>query len=575
AFRYTTATASNDFPASPDVQIHKRFNVVFQFCEDSEIPEPSRTANSPDVVDDKVERLNRCGEKGPLEAWHYKFIVLEKVDGPDGKDLDWHNNIKHGVQTPEGRIADYKWSLHLSDWYQLTTESQSLVLVSRSILNELGVHENELPEVTNKEDLEEFEGLKKVPMRIEDLHYTHHDCYWPSSAGNAHVVPKLDPTLDEDGQLRPDALIVHDPDNLTGLARSPVKIKIAGSVESGGKPDRFKIKYVRLDDSRKDIPWVPLSPKRLSYIANLHLSEGRKIGSGNHSHVWQAYFDLPYITAHGLFYQCCEPRSSSPELKAPPFAEGIGQMSLHRRRDVFQTSDLIASSPEDRPNGIPTRFSVAAKIAEPYELCHLANEGEMYKEFPHYLKCEWSGYQQVRPVHVPQPCCAVVPKSYGFWVPEVVNSKLSNGVNVKSRSDVSRLNPILMMEECGSHVVVKELTLDQRYAQVYNRTDDLSAFSKGGVDGDFRRLCLSMFERILVAGFTQGSVYERNILVQPGPMRIAPELRTMENPSFRIIDFGRGVRRNKDMGEFRKARERDWKAIKKLLGFDNISPLYY
>lgn len=49
-----------------------------------------------------------------------------------------------------------------------------------------------------------------------------------------------------------------------------------------------------------------------------------------------------------------------------------------------------------------------------------------------------------------------------------------------------------------------------------------------------------MFERLHNAGFTQESVYPRNFLVQPGPLRVNPDLRTMDKPSFRIIDFGRG-----------------------------------
>lgn len=30
------------------------------------------------------------------------------------------------------------------------------------------------------------------------------------------------------------------------------------------------------------------------------------------------------------------------------------------------------------------------------------------------------------------------------------------------------------------------------------------------------------------------------MLVQPGPLTVAPELRSMDTPSYRLIDFGRG-----------------------------------
>jgi hypothetical protein len=43
------------------------------------------------------------------------------------------------------------------------------------------------------------------------------------------------------------------------------------------------------------------------------------------------------------------------------------------------------------------------------------------------------------------------------------------------------------------------------------------------------------------ANFVQGSSYERNVLVQPGPLNQPPANRSLNEPSYRIIDFGRGV----------------------------------
>ena len=48
-----------------------------------------------------------------------------------------------------------------------------------------------------------------------------------------------------------------------------------------------------------------------------------------------------------------------------------------------------------------------------------------------------------------------------------------------------------------------------------------------------------MFAVFHQAGFIQGSVYTRNILIQPGPLTIPPSKRSLASPSFRIIDFGR------------------------------------
>ena len=37
----------------------------------------------------------------------------------------------------------------------------------------------------------------------------------------------------------------------------------------------------------------------------------------------------------------------------------------------------------------------------------------------------------------------------------------------------------------------------------------------------------------------QGSPAPRNIVMQPGPLTLPPAQRSLETPSFRIIDFGR------------------------------------
>jgi hypothetical protein len=47
-------------------------------------------------------------------------------------------------------------------------------------------------------------------------------------------------------------------------------------------------------------------------------------------------------------------------------------------------------------------------------------------------------------------------------------------------------------------------------------------------------------ERLHKAKFVQGSTYERNILVQPGPLSVPRANRSLDEPSYRIIDFGRG-----------------------------------
>jgi hypothetical protein len=50
-----------------------------------------------------------------------------------------------------------------------------------------------------------------------------------------------------------------------------------------------------------------------------------------------------------------------------------------------------------------------------------------------------------------------------------------------------------------------------------------------------------LLNRLHIANFTQGSMYERNVLVQPGPLNQPPANRSLIEPSYRIIDFGRGL----------------------------------
>ena len=49
----------------------------------------------------------------------------------------------------------------------------------------------------------------------------------------------------------------------------------------------------------------------------------------------------------------------------------------------------------------------------------------------------------------------------------------------------------------------------------------------------------SMFVNLRELEFLQGSVYPRNMLIQPGPLTVPPSKRSLASPSFRIIDFGR------------------------------------
>jgi hypothetical protein len=49
-----------------------------------------------------------------------------------------------------------------------------------------------------------------------------------------------------------------------------------------------------------------------------------------------------------------------------------------------------------------------------------------------------------------------------------------------------------------------------------------------------------LYDRLHNAKIFQGAVGTRNVLVQPGPLTCSRAERSIDNPSYRIIDFGRG-----------------------------------
>ncbi|KAH8983760.1 hypothetical protein EDB92DRAFT_1781020, partial [Lactarius akahatsu] len=78
-------------------------------------------------------------------------------------------------------------------------------------------------------------------------------------------------------------------------------------------------------------------------------------------------------------------------------------------------------------------------------------------------------------------------------------------------------SPILLLEHCGQPI----------------KTNMPSRAS------DCQDTILGMFNRLYNAKFIQRSIHRRNILVQPGPLTHLPAERSLDNPSYRIIDFGR------------------------------------
>ncbi|KAI0634603.1 hypothetical protein C8Q77DRAFT_1157398 [Trametes polyzona] len=124
---------------------------------------------------------------------------------------------------------------------------------------------------------------------------------------------------------------------------------------------------------------------------------------------------------------------------------------------------------------------------------------------------------------------AIVPKFYGYYAPVNEDGTLRQQTHLHCDTDYSYYcsvnwpTSVLLLEECG--------------VPLTNFRDD------GGelISMQAREGCYRLFERLHAEGFVQNSPYERNILVQPGPLSAPREKRSLRAPSFRIIDFGRGL----------------------------------
>ncbi|KAF8905708.1 hypothetical protein CPB85DRAFT_1224568 [Mucidula mucida] len=234
---------------------------------------------------------------------------------------------------------------------------------------------------------------------------------------------------------------------------------------------RYKRVFPRLDD-------FAVRPEHGGFLAtqveaSLDFTDAELIGAGSHSRVYRARFRLPIpLTA----------RSSSGDV------------------------------------------TVAAKTPLSDANSHrmLRHEAKMYSSaIPSYLTEEWTGYHFVSEAMYDGdgvvPVAAVVPKFYGFYVPEHWSYR-------------GLLSPIMLLEECGTPIDREELWPKDR------------------------EVLYSFVVRLQRAGVCHGSFKSANALQQPGPISAPPPERSLDTPSFRLIDFGRTEKRE-------DVSEREWRAL--------------
>ncbi|KAJ7983030.1 hypothetical protein DFH06DRAFT_1172208 [Mycena polygramma] len=226
---------------------------------------------------------------------------------------------------------------------------------------------------------------------------------------------------------------------------------------SGTEPTKDTVYYKRLFPEPDSATDSNPSANRFNSPGHLYLTRQSRIGCGHHSNVYRASFSLP-----------------------APLDSG--------------------------------HMAVVAKLAVPRKEARefLHHEAATYDSFPAHLRQEFCGYALVPGIKYPVPVGAVVPKFFGYYIPEHPGYDAGN---------VAEPSPILLLEECGNPVDPQILSHD-------NKAE-----------------CFSLFLRLHMSGFLQKSPFKKNILVQPGPLTAPPQKRALQSPSFRVIDFGRALRR--------------------------------
>ncbi len=104
----------------------------------------------------------------------------------------------------------------------------------------------------------------------------------------------------------------------------------------------------------------------------------------------------------------------------------------------------------------PTKFkvTVAAKLSIEHD-DQLQVEAVNYQHFPAYFFQHWSGYNLVPPLQDPTPCAPIVPQFYGYYLP------------VREEGEKYKyLSPILLVENCGQQIEVETMSFDDRSAHV-------------------------------------------------------------------------------------------------------------
>ncbi|KAE9405638.1 hypothetical protein BT96DRAFT_876353 [Gymnopus androsaceus JB14] len=377
--------------------------------------------------------------------------------------------------------------------------------------------------------------------------------------------------------------------NLVDSIRETIAAERAKAVEaaSSSEPVVVGILFECSDDGqltasgnayRLTVPPPPPPPSSTSE-AHLFISPTAKAGEGHHSIVYHAEWDLPrsVFSKPKVCVKCVE--AAAREI----LRERVGKMNVDvvmlgddateniRFCDTFTDDttfsydttpmstlhidtvpwyDPASTDPCPCPHIMkalvsgslpgatpPTALvSVVAKLSIMGDR-HLETEALNYQRFGSDFSQHWTGYTLTRHPNdrlTPTPMGAIVPNFYGYY------SKERTSDYYGFRSLDSYFSPILLLEECGTPIEPDMLDLDDKQE------------------------CAALLLRMHHHGWTQGSFFPRNILMQLGDHGDFPLMRSPSDKRFRLIDFGRGKslkdakEADRLRGDEKKTEEKAW-----------------
>ncbi|KAI1792680.1 hypothetical protein LXA43DRAFT_310147 [Ganoderma leucocontextum] len=300
--------------------------------------------------------------------------------------------------------------------------------------------------------------------------------------------------------LLPDDLWVYDAHNVTTLSTY---------LPESGDTVTMPVHYVRILPERSPAA----HPSR--NVAYLYLATGNKLGGGNNASAYSAPFSLR------LDAESDEESTVRVAVKTALARCGAHEML---RREAVAYNEFPRHLMEDRyPTESPQTVASATAALTSDDVAQPDTDLEPGPDATTPTStasddASPDGADKRTPTPTHQP--AVVPKFFGHYA--AVDADGSVIEHSHPSCDIDEVcavttwpTRLLLMEECGKPVVPEERPLEERSC------------------------CLDLFKRLHAEGFVQGSVFPRNILIQPGPLSAPPEERTDGTPSFRIIDFGR------------------------------------